>query len=137
MIVLDTSFLLGLVNQQDVHHEAARRLQSELRSGRWGQGALLEYVMVELMNMMVKRRGAEHAARTGRYLLGSDLHFVACSPLFGSAFVACCAQSGTRAGLVDMAIATYARAHADGQVATFDRELARLPGIIAVPAEGA
>ena len=45
-----------------------------------------------------------------------------------------CRQTKTRLSLADATIVNVARDRADGLVATFDRELARVRGVQAIPA---
>lgn len=82
---------------------------------------------------MRSRRGLAWAVEVGRFLLGADAEFVACSDLFIASFAAFAAQAGTRLSLADMAIARFALQHADGQVLSFDAEFRQVPGLQVLP----
>jgi predicted nucleic acid-binding protein len=74
------------------------------------------------------------ATEVADVLLGArELEFVPCSGLFLDAVETFQRQKRTRLSFVDVAIVNLARDRADGQVATFDRELASVRGITAIP----
>ncbi len=134
MIVLDSSFLVGYHNTRDAHHEAAVRVTADFLAGSWGQGLLLEYVFLEVVTVLMARRGPRIASEVADVLLGArELEFVPCSGLFLGAVEVFQHQTKTRLSFVDAAIVDVARDQADGQVATFDRELASFRGITAIP----
>jgi predicted nucleic acid-binding protein len=136
VIVLDSSFLVGFHNQRDAHHNAACQLMERFLNREWGQGLLLEYVILEVATVLLVRRDLGVAARVGRLLLDADeLDFVPCSNLFSDAFEMFAHQGNTRLSFADAAIARVAQERAGGLVLTFDEEFARLPGI-RVPTEG-
>lgn len=133
MIILDTSFLVGLHNTRDVHHPAAVGLMDRLVAGEWGQALLLEYVFLELTTVLLARRGIDVATRVGRLLLESrEVDFLPCSDIFVETFETFVRQPEGTLSFTDAAIATVARREPQAVVATFDRGLARAAGITAV-----
>ncbi len=133
MIVLDSSFLVASHNTRDAHHEAAARVMADFLDDRWGKGLLLEYVFLEVVTVLMTRRGPRIASKVADVLLGAkELEFVPCSGLFLEAVEIFQGQTKTRLSFVDSTIVHVARDRADGQVATFDRELAGVRGITAV-----
>jgi len=134
VIVLDSSFLVAYHNSRDAHHDAAATVMSDFLDGKWGQGLLLEYVFLEVVTVLMARRGPRVASEVADVLLGArELEFVPCSELFLDAVETFRRQPRTRLSFVDATIVNVARDRADGLVATFDRELAAVPGISAVP----
>ena len=134
MIVLDSSFLIAYHNSTDAHHDAAAAATAEFLDGAWGRGLLLEYVFLEVVTVLMARRGPEVASEVADVLLGArELEFVPCSELFIDAVDTFRRQSKTRLSFVDATIVNVARDRADGLVATFDRELASVRGIQAIP----
>ncbi len=130
MIVLDSSFLIAFHNERDAHHNAADSLMQRLLAGEWGRGLLLEYVVLEVLTVLLLRRDLATAARVGGVLLDAEeLDFVPCSDLFTEAFDAFAHQRSTRLSFADAAITCVARERADGWVLTFDEEFRRLSGI--------
>lgn len=132
-VVLDSSFLLAWHNSADVHHGAAARAMVDLRAGRWGTPILLEYVFLEVVTVLLLRRGLDTARSVGDTLLAAaDTDFVPCSDVFLETFAAFRAQPDATLSFVDAAIAVVARRHS-AAVATFDRGLRAVPGVVAVP----
>ena len=99
-------------------------------AGEWGRGLLLEYVFLEVVTVLLVRRGLETASCVGRLLPDADeLEFVSCSGIFEEAFERFTRQAGTRLSLPDAAIAHMAHERAGGLVLTFDEEFRKLPEI--------
>jgi predicted nucleic acid-binding protein len=134
MIVLDSSFIIAYHNTRDVHHAAAKPIMEEVASGKWGNATLLEYVFLEVVTVLLARRGLEVAANVASTLLQArELEFVSCSDLFLDAFETFRNQRNTKLSFTDAAIVTAA-SREKGVVATFDREFAQVAGIAVVPA---
>lgn len=135
MIVLDSSFLVAYHNSRDAHHEAAAEAMARFLDGEWGHGLLLEYVFLEVVTVLIARRGPQVAAEVAEMLLAArELDLVPCSELFIEAVETFRRQKKTRLSFVDATIVNVARDRADGLVATFDRELASVRGIQSIPA---
>lgn len=133
MIVLDSSFLVAYHNTRDAHHETAAGMMARFLDGDWGRGLLLEYVVLEVATVLMVRRGPRVASEVVDVLLGArELEFVPCSELFLDTVDVFRRQTDTRLSFVDAAIVHAARARTDGVIATFDRELAGVPGITSV-----
>lgn len=105
-----------------------------LVAGDWGRGLLLEYVLVEVATVLLARRGLDTASRVAEALLaGREVDFVPCSDIFLETFETFARQPTGTLSLTDPAIVTVARREPGTVVATFDRDIARLPGLDAVP----
>jgi predicted nucleic acid-binding protein len=134
LIVLDSSFLVAYHNSRDTHHEAAADVMARFLDGEWGRGLLLEYVFLEVVTVLIARRGPRVASEVADVLLGArELEFVPCSELFIEAVETFRRQKQTRLSFVDATIVNVARDRTDGRVATFDGELANVRGIQAIP----
>jgi len=134
VIVLASSFLIAHHNSRDVHHRRALEVMERLLDGVWGQGLLLEYVFLEVVTVLLARRGLESASSVGETLLGArELEFVPCSELFLDAIDTFRSQRETRLSFVDAAIVNVARDRTDGLVATFDRDFTRVDGLTVLP----
>ena len=134
MIVLDSSFLVAFHNSRDAHHEAAAATMAEFLDDSWGRGLLLEYVFLEVVTVLMARRGIRVASEVADVLLGArELEFVPCSELFLDAVETFQRQTRTRLSFVDATIVNVARERTGGLVATFDRELSSVRGIKAIP----
>lgn len=134
MIVLDSSFLVAYHNSRDVHHDSAAAAMADFIGGRWGQGLLLEYVFLEVVTVLMARRGSGVASEVAGILLESrELELVPCSAVFLEAVDAFRDQRDTRLSFTGAAIVVVARARAGGRVATFDRDFVGVNGISVIP----
>jgi len=135
LIVLDSSFLVAYHNRRDVHHGAAAAAMDRLVAGEWGPALLLEYVFLEVVTVLLARRGLDVAVRVARVLLQArDVEFVPSSDMFLDVMEAFRTQRDGRLSFTDAAVVTVAR-HRDARfVATFDRDFRRLEGLAVVPA---
>ena len=130
MVVLDSSFLIAYHNQRDVHHNAAAQIMGELMAGRWGRALLLEYVFLEVVTVLLARRGLEVASAMATTLLQArEVDFVPCSDLFLDTLEAFRGQGDRKLSFTDAAIVTVAQRSAGGLVATFDNDFQTIQGI--------
>lgn len=133
-IVVDSSFLIAYHNTRDVHHAAAARAMVNLVAGQWGRVLLLEYVFLEVVTVLLARRGHATAVEVGAKLLDAEeIDFVPCSELFLEAFSEFTDQPRGTLSFADAAIVTAARTRASGHVATFDEDFMKLPGLTVIP----
>lgn len=134
MLVLDSSFLVAYHNRRDVHHADAARAMERLVAGDWGEALLLEYVVLEVVTVLLVRRGLDIAARVADLLLEArEIEFVPGSDVFLAALEIFRGQRSGRLSFADAAIVAVARARANGLVATFDPDFAEVSGISVVP----
>lgn len=134
MVVLDSSFLVAYHNRRDRHHPAAARAMDRLIADEWGRALLLEYVFLEVMTVLLARRGLDTASRVAAVLLQArEVDFVACSEIFGDTLETFRAQRDGRLSFTDAAIVTIARQREARFVATFDHDFLGVPGITVVP----
>jgi predicted nucleic acid-binding protein len=134
VIVLDSSFLIAYHNTRDAHHAAAARAMVQLVAGRWGQALLLEYVFLEIVTVLLARRGLAVATDVGTALLAArEVELVPCSELFLETLATFRDQARERLSFADAAIVTVARRQAPGFVATFDGDFRDVQGVSVVP----
>ena len=134
VVILDSSFLVAYHNTRDVHHGAAARTMVHLVAGQWGRALLLEYVFLEVVTVLLARRGRAVAVDVAATLLQArEVEFVACSDLFLDALQTFRNQAADRLSFADAAIVTVARRNPPGYVATFDADFQGLEGVVAVP----
>ena len=106
-----------------------------LVAGQWGRAHLLEYVFLEVVTVLLARRGLAVAVDVAAQLLQArEVDFVACSDLFLDALQTFRNQPADRWSFTDAAIVTVARRDAPGFVATFDADFRELEGVTVVPA---
>jgi len=134
MIVLDSSFLVAYHNRRDVHHAAAAATMERLVGGEWGSALLLEYVFLEVVTVLVARRGRDVAVRVATVLLEArEVELVPSSDMFLDVVETFRAQRHGRLSFTDAAIVTVARRRDAGFVATFDRDFRQVEALAVVP----
>jgi len=135
VLILDSSFLVAYHNKRDAHHPAAARIMERLLAGEWGRALVLEYVFLEVVTVLLARRGRETASRVATTLLESrEVDLVPCSEIFLEAFETFRSQKSSAFSFADAAIVAVARGMENAVVATFDTDFQDLPGITVVPA---
>lgn len=136
MIVLDSSFIIAYHNTRDVHHMTAKPAMEEIISGKWGRPLLLEYVFLEVVTVLLARRGLTVASNVASILLQAhELDFVPCSELFLDTLEIFRGQVNTALSFTDAAIVALARRQDIGVIATFDRDFRQVEGVTVVPAD--
>ncbi|HEV8306564.1 MAG TPA: PIN domain-containing protein [Methylomirabilota bacterium] len=135
MIVLDSSFLVAYHNRRDVHHRAAVATMESLVAGQWGPALLIEYVFLEVVTVLLARRGLDAAVRVATILLQArDVEFVPSSDTFLDVMETFRAQRHGRLSFTDAAIVTVAQHRGAPFVATFDRDFREVESLAVVPA---
>ena len=137
MIVLDSSFLIAFHNRRDVHHPAAASAMESLLRGEFGRLLLIEYVFLEVVTVLLARRGHRAALDVAEILLDAEeVDFLPCSDLFRAALREFRARSAARRSFADAAIVAAARRHGAEFIATFDEGFRGIEGTTMVPAAG-
>ena len=131
MIILDSSFLIAYYNERDANHASAEPLMTRFLAGEWGKGLLLEYVFVEVVTVLMARRGVATASEVGQLLLSAqELQFVPCSPAFLITWTRFSQQNNSRFSFADVAILVESANHAGGvPLLTFDEEFKKVHGL--------
>ena len=106
-----------------------------LLHGEFGRLLLIEYVFVEVVTVLLARRGHRTALDVAETLLDAEeMDFQPCSELFPAAMREFHARSATGLSFADAAIVAAARRHGAGFIATFDRGFREIEGITPIPA---
>lgn len=134
MVVLDSSFLIACHNTRDAHHAAAAQALPPLTAGQWGPVLLPEDVLLEVVTVLLMRRGLAVASRVARVLLDArEVEFVPCAPLFRDAVETCLGQTGSTLSFADAAVVTLAGQRGARFVATFDNAFLAVSSVAVVP----
>jgi predicted nucleic acid-binding protein len=134
LLILDSSFLIAFHNKQDAHHSAAARVMEDLLGGKFGQALLLEYVFLEVVTVLLARRGLPVATSVAQALLNArEVEFVPCSEFFTEVFETFSSQKKTSLSFTDAAIVTMAKRQSGAFIATFDKDFRSIEGISVVP----
>ena len=133
MVVVDSSFLVAYHNERDTHHGAAERAMERLIAGDWGPAVLLEYVFLEVVTVVLARRGHGSAVRVGTALLeAAEIQFLPCSELFAETLNAFRAQPAGVLSFTDAAIVVVAERR-QAPVLTFDQDFRTVRGLQILP----
>ncbi len=131
MLLIDANIILAYSNLDDVHHQRATKLWSEIETGKYGKYFTTEYIFNEVVGVTFRKFGKEKAIELGEelsksvFLLNPDptqrdqawklfkeqnngLNFVDCTNLAAMYFVD------------------------STEIATFDKEFQKIKGIIVV-----
>lgn len=134
MLIFDSSFLIAFHNKNDVHHAAASRVMEDLLERENEQALLLEYVFLEVVTVLLVRRGLAVATAVARVLLEArEVEFVPCSEFFQEILETFRTQKETALSFTDAAIVTVARRQKGSEIVTFDRDFRRVKGISVIP----
>jgi predicted nucleic acid-binding protein len=130
MIIVDSSLLIAALAERDTNHLRALAVISEIRRGDWGPALLPDYILVEVANWLVRKRGFEAAAAFVRAMCESgESRVLPCSTVLQRAIDLFLGQRGRRLGLADCAILSLAETHGVPNVATFDAAFRAIPGL--------
>lgn len=137
MIVLDSGFLIAFHNRRDVHHAAASSAMESLLRGEFGRLLLIEYVFLEVVTVLLARRGHRAALDVADILLDAEeVDFLPCSDLFRAALREFRTRGAARLSFADAAIVAAAQRHGAEYIATFDEGFRGIEGITMIPAGG-
>ncbi len=121
MIVLDTSFLVALFNSQDVHHQKAKKLQSEAKDSIL---LLAEYVLLELTTVLASRTSLKISeSATNSLLNASEVNFIPCSEVFSSTLKKFHSQKKFKLSFVDCALIEIKNKYGADKIYTFDANI--------------
>jgi predicted nucleic acid-binding protein len=134
VLILDSSFLIAFHNKNDVHHAAAAKVMEGFLRAEYGRALLLEYVFLEVVTVLLARRGLAVATAVARILLEArEVEFVPCSEFFQETLETFHIQKETALSFTDAAIVTIARRQKESKVATFDKDFRRVEGVSVIP----
>jgi predicted nucleic acid-binding protein len=134
MLILDSSFLIPFHNKNDVHQTAASKVMEGFFRGEYGRALLLEYVFLEVITVLLARRGLTVATAVARILLEArEVEFVPCSEFFQETLETFRTQQETALGFIDAAIVTIARRQKEGKIASFDKDFRMVEGVSVIP----
>lgn len=134
MILLDSSFLVAFHNSRDVHHAAAVEVMERIVSNEWGNPVLLEYVFLEVVTVLLSRRGLNKAVEIGAVLLDArEVRFVPCSEIFLDSWRTFLTQRSRRLSFTDAALAAVGKQRGIESIATFDQGFYDVNGLKPVP----
>jgi predicted nucleic acid-binding protein len=134
VILLDSSVIVAYHHRGDSHHGRAAEILGAVFGGEWGAPLVPEYVVNEVLTVVLARTGLGVARRAGRHLLQAvDLEIVPCMRYMHRALEIFGAQRSRQLSFTDCTIVAISRSEGIEHVATFDRALGRVRGIRAVP----
>ncbi len=132
VLVLDTSFIIGLDNERDVHHNNAKKIWEEIRKGEYGNYIISDYIFDELMAVTTRKVSKERAIKLGQQILKSvpimniDAHmFHETWKLF--------LESNSNLSFTDCTNVVILKMLQSKKIATFDKAFKEVKGIETLP----
>lgn len=130
MILVDTGVFIAAVTTKDAHHAAAKGILEDIAEGVWGAGLVPEYVFVESVNYLVRKRGLAVALAFVREVLSAkEMTVVPCFQGFPRALTEFLHQRGTALSFTDAALVALARGRGVRNIATFDGGFRSIKGL--------
>ncbi len=81
-ILLDASYFLALVNEDDVHHQKSQEIAQKIDAGEYGKPFTTDHLFDEVISVTLRKFGKEKAILIGKmvwdktYLIIMDEHLV-------------------------------------------------------------
>ena len=125
MFLIDANFFIAHNNIQDIHHEKAKSLFSEIFDGKYGHYFTTDYVLNEVVGITFRKLGKNHALLVGNqiintvFILNIDDHILNDSWKFFS-------QTKLNFNLVDCTNIIAIDITKTENIATFDKEFKKL-----------
>ena len=127
-ILLDASYFLALLNQDDVHHPRAREIAVKIDEQSYGIPFTTDHILDETISVALRKWGKERAIYCGTYVLKtvqlvvSDEHFIQQSwRLFQ--------ETKLQLSFTDCLNVMVCQAFQSKYIATFDKEFKRVPSL--------
>lgn len=103
-------------------------------TGEWGNAFLLEYVFLEVVNVLLHKSDLVTAQRVAKALLETrDIELLPCSEIFLETFTLFQQQQETKLSFVDMALIAAAHKYKTSNIATFDKGFRQISGLRVYP----
>ena len=125
MILVDANFFIAHNNIQDIHHEKAKGLLSDILMSKYGHYFTTDYILNEVVGITFRKLGKDHAVLLGDqiintvFILNIDDHILKDSWNFFS-------QTKLNFNLVDCTNIIAMKVTNTKHIATFDKEFKKL-----------
>ena len=128
MILIDANFFIAHNNSQDIHHEKAKNLLTDVSMSKYGDYFTTDYILNEVVGITFRKLGKIHALLLGNqilntvFILNIDDHILKDSWEFFS-------QTKLNFNLVDCTSLIAMNITNTKNIATFDKEFKKLETI--------
>jgi predicted nucleic acid-binding protein len=130
MLLLDASVIVAFRNADDVNHERSVRVFEDLANGKYANGLVSEYVLLETVTVLKRKCGPTIAIETGEALLDSkEIKVLPSGDLFDASWKEFVNLSKTKLSFVDASNLVAMRMYGTREIATFDQEYRKIRGI--------
>ncbi len=132
MIFLDASFIVAYANADDRHHKRAVELTKEIENGMHGERAVSEYILDEVVTVLLSRTNNYDAAvSTGREL--RDMFFIREDyALLEKTWEIFSTQNKPHISFTDCNTIAICEREGIAKLATFDEQLGKKSGLVIV-----
>ncbi len=128
MIVLDTSLVVAYFNNRDDNHTKAEKIIEDVISGRYGRTAYItDYIFDEVATVsLIRLKNLDRVAKIGKTLLKATSIIEIDKDCFDEAWDIFCAQKNTHLSFTDCTIISAMQKNSIENLATFDKDFARI-----------
>lgn len=133
LILLDSSAIVAYQNEADENHTKATRILNDVAAGKYASSVITDYVFDEIVTvMLVKTRDLRKAVDTGEKLLAASRFVRVEADSFDLAWSIFKEQRKTYLSFTDCTSIAVCRANGISNIATFDEDFNRVPGLTIV-----
>ena len=129
MIILDSSFLIALKIENDVHHEAAARIMKEIAGYKYGKPVITDYIFDETVTgIFAKSKRLKLAIEFGNEILNSLEIFDVNDKIFSNAWETFQNQKNTDTdfSFTDSTIIAVMKENQIRNIASFDNDFTKI-----------
>lgn len=127
-VLLDTSFIIALADERDVHHNKALALQAKIDNSDFGAVCVSDYVFDEVIAVALRKQGKQKATALGNDLV-ENMAIVGIDRQLWNESWQQFKKSDLNLTLTDWTNTTLAKAIGETAIATFDKEFKKVSGI--------
>ncbi len=132
MILLDSSFLIAHYNAKDAHHQKAREIMEKIKDKKYGEVIITDYIFDECVTVLYLRLSdLNHVIEKGEEIKALEIIHIE-EQLFEEAWNIFKEQKNTVLSFTDCSILATMNLFPVDYIATFDKDLAAIPGITVI-----
>lgn len=125
-ILLDASYFLALLNQDDVHHLKAQEIALKIDQEEYGVPFTTDHILDETISVALRKWGKERALYCGTYLL-KTVHLIVSDEHFIQKAWTLFWETRLQLSFTDCLSVVTCQAFQTEYIATFDKEFKRVP----------
>lgn len=128
-ILLDASYFLALLNEQDVHHLKAKKIAQDIDVESYGLSLTTDHILDETISVTLRKWGKERAKYAGMIILQSTTLLISDEHLLHDAWKLF-QETALTFSFTDCLSLAMCRTFQVEHIATFDREFTKTELIV-------